>query len=519
MKAIKKHIVLTLVAAVLIVAVSFFIYLESSGKPFREYYTVGRADLSEQVSVSGTVKAAQNVDLAFEKGGIVSYVPADVGSRVSKGQVLASLNDADLLAQLDQATANVQAQEAKLSEMKQGARPEDVALAASNLAAAKTSLEEAGKGVASSVRDSYTASDDAVRNMTDPLFNNPLSDYPKFSPVIPDSQLVNNLNSDRVNIRNIMNLWGPLAAEGSSGFDAGSQIALAEKMPVIKSFLDECAEAVNLLASSPSNVSQAQIDAYKLNVSTARTEVDGASTALLGAESAYDNASSGVSVAQDQLTLEQVGGTPNQITEQQSAVDQADAAVKNLQVSIGETSIYSPIDGVVTRQDAKVGEIAPSGVPVVSVISSSKFQIETYVSEADIGKIKLGDTAEVALDAYAGESPVPAAVVAVDPAETSMNGVPSYKTTLQFSNDDARIKSGLTATLKILTNSAENTVAVPRLDVITKGSDKFVLAVNSGGDEELVSVVTGIEDPGGLVQILSGLSGGEKIISFGSAGQ
>ena len=91
---------------------------------------------------------------------------------------------------------------------------------------------------------------------------------------------------------------------------------------------------------------------------------------------------------------------------------------------------------------------------------------------------------------------------------------------MQFSNDDARIKSGLTATLKILTNSAENTVAVPRLDVITKGSDKFVLAVNSGGDEELVSVVTGIEDPGGVsVQILSGLSGGEKIISFGSAGQ
>jgi multidrug efflux pump subunit AcrA (membrane-fusion protein) len=95
--------------------------------PEQERITVTRGDVEQVVSVTGRLKAVQDVELAFQNSGRIASVGVQVGTRVRAGQLLASLDTAELYAQLRDAQASVLAQQAKLEELQSGARPEDLA--------------------------------------------------------------------------------------------------------------------------------------------------------------------------------------------------------------------------------------------------------------------------------------------------------------------------------------------------------------------------------------------------------
>lgn len=83
-------------------------------------------DLIQEVNVTGKIKSTQNVDLAFERAGKVSGVYSKVGNHVKAGQKLITLENSDIAPQVQQAQANIKAQQAKLDELRKGARPEDI---------------------------------------------------------------------------------------------------------------------------------------------------------------------------------------------------------------------------------------------------------------------------------------------------------------------------------------------------------------------------------------------------------
>ena len=176
--------------------------------------------------------------------------------------------------------------------------------------------------------------------------------------------------------------------------------------------------------------------------------------------------------------------------------------------------IRAPIDGIVTKQNAHVGEIASPGAPIVSMNSSSKFQIDIYLSEADIAKVKIGNTAAVTLDAYSNGSAFDTTVVSVDPAATVQNGISDYKTVLEFKTDDSRIKAGMTANAVISAGSSTSALIVPSSAIITEGSDTYVLKSN-GKTNDLTKVKIGIADADGNTEIISGLQEGDKVAAFG----
>lgn len=118
---IKKKWIITGIVLILMIIVGYFIFRP---KPVKyNLAAVERGNLTQLVSVTGTIKPAQSVDLSFEKAGKVSQVYVDVGQKVSAGQILVAQSNADLLAQLSEAQASVKAQEAKLDELKQGTQP------------------------------------------------------------------------------------------------------------------------------------------------------------------------------------------------------------------------------------------------------------------------------------------------------------------------------------------------------------------------------------------------------------
>ncbi|MEK7067539.1 MAG: efflux RND transporter periplasmic adaptor subunit, partial [Patescibacteria group bacterium] len=205
--------------------------------------------------------------------------------------------------------------------------------------------------------------------------------------------------------------------------------------------------------------------------------------------------------------MKKAGSTTEQIAGQEAQVQSAEANVKNYQALVAKTILTAPMSGTVAKQDAKVGEIVSANTTVVLLISANNFEIEANIPEADIAKIKVGDTADVTLDAYGNDVHFEVKVTEIDPAETVIEGVSTYKTTFQFANEDIRVKSGLTANLDILTDKKENVIAIPSRAITTNGENKTINILENGAIKE-IRVTTGLRGSDGNVEITSGISEG-----------
>src|SRR3990167_1283665 len=142
----KGNLIIFIILAV--VGGSCFFYFIKKNPPVYDFAIVKRGDIVQDVSVTGRVKPAQKVDLAFEKSGKISRVYAAIGSLIKTGQLLAILENNDLYAQLAQAEANLEAEKARLAELKNGARPEEIKIAETKVSNSEKNLEDAESNLA-----------------------------------------------------------------------------------------------------------------------------------------------------------------------------------------------------------------------------------------------------------------------------------------------------------------------------------------------------------------------------------
>lgn len=533
----KRTIIVILVIIVVGGIVGLRLLSKNRALPY-EFIIAQKGDLIREVSVTGRVKAAESVDLAFEKSGRVSAIYVKVGDKVQAGQTLISLENADLMAQLAQASASVESakaqlnqytaalesQQAKLNELKGGTRPEDIKVKEAELKKAQQDLDNYYGGISDILNDSYTNADDAVNKQIDELFSNDASLNPQLTFSITDSQTKIDVESKRITAgqelsklkSEINNLPADHLSLDKSLTDAKNHLT------IIRDFLARLNDAVN----SAVGLTQTTIATYKGYTNTARTNVNTAISDITTQQDYILAQKITVEKIQNELALKQAGTATEQITAQEAQVKQAEATVssqeaqlkyaeanvRNIQAQIAKTILKAPINGLVTKQEAKVGEIVSLNVSVVSIISEAKFEIETNVPEADIAKVKLGDSAKVTLDAYGEEVIFEAKVITIDPAETLIEGVATYKTTLQFIQEDERPKPGMTANVDILTDRKENVIAIPQRAVIVADGEKMVKIVDNQGLIKEVKVETGLRGSDGNIEILSGINEGDKII-------
>lgn len=461
-----------------------------------DFATVVRGTVSQVVSVTGKVKSAQDVKLSFEKGGRVAYVFRNVGARVGVGEALVSLESADISAQLAQAKATAKAQSAKLAELKNGARPEDILVS-------EVDVENSTNNVINDIKSGFVSADDAIRNKIDQFISNPRSTSPQLNFTVYNSQLKNDIESGRQTMESTLVSWNISIASLDRTDDVLSYAEEAENnLRSVGKYLDAVSLAVNALSGN-SSMSQTVVDGYKAAMLAGRTNV---TTAL-------DNLAASVEklrTAKSKLALKKAGTVKEQIDAQEAEVEASEASVLNLQAQLAKTVIRSPIAGIVTKQEAKAGEIATAGNILVSVISDSKYEIEANIPEADIAKVKTGDEAQVTLDAYGSDVAFRAVVTGIDPAETIIDGVPTYKTTLQFKQSDERIKSGMTANTDIAGEKRENILVIPGRTISGKGASKTVNLIDGETTRE-VTIETGLRGSNGDVEILSGLKEGDEI--------
>ena len=545
---LKRPLYVILIIVVILIGWGAYSYFAGKNVPTYGLTTVTRGNISQEVSVTGRVKPAQNVDLAFEKSGKVARINAAVGDKVAAGQILAVLANNDLAAQVLQAKASLAVQQANLNALKDGTRPEEIQIARTNVTTAQKSLSDAQSnlanvknkadvdlnnlygGVKDTLNDAYVKADDAVNKQIDDLFTNDTSNNPKLTfytggqtgsnaewkrqaagaELTQLNQEINNLPTDK------------------SGLD--SALTKGEsRLKVISDFLNALSAAINEstgLTSATQLAYKGYVNTGRTNVTTALTNINTKIQAIAAqkaanqsnvstAETSVNSADNSLKAYQDQLSLKQAGSTPEQINAQAAQVMAAQANVADTQAQFDKTIIYSPINGIITKQDAKVGEIAAQNTLIISVMSLAQFEIEANVPEADIAKVKLNDAAKVTLDTYGSSVIFEAKVIKIDLAETMVEGVATYKTTFQFSQKEERIKSGLTANIDIQTAKRGDVLIIPQRAVAQKDNDRFVMLDKGNNQIEERKVITGLKGVDGNIEIIEGLNEGDRIVSYG----
>ena len=504
-KILKKPLV---AAPILLAIVAILVVVISQDEPALATFQIKRENLISLVSVTGLVKPARGIDLAFLKGGRLSWLGVQVGQSVEAGALLARLENADLAAQLAEARARLAAEEARLRELKSGPRPEELALYQANTEKARSFLFESRLSLLAAMRDAFTKSDDAIRNKADQMFSNPTSANPRF--------LVNFDTKARLELEDLrwltegklLNL-GQLIQNGSVSSDLISLTQTFQSdLTVFQNFAAKLGSVINSLTTS-SEYPKATIDAWRADVSSARDSLALASSALAGAREKMVGADSQLLVAERELALKSAGPTAEALKIEEAVVAAAGAAAANLEALYRQTFLVAPFSGLITKKHFEVGEIVSAGTPAISLISSSDFEIESYIPEVDIGSVKVGQEVRVTLDAYPGENFL-ARVKSLEPAETARDGVSTYLATLEFLNKEAPVRSGLTANLEIVTAEREAVLAVPARAIIERDGEKIVRGF-SGQEVQEINVATGLRGAEGLIEIISGLAEGDEV--------
>jgi HlyD family secretion protein len=514
----KKRIVIGVIILV-VAALAVWGYMASRSKQSVPTVKATLGDVTSAVMVTGTTTPTQSVDLSFEQTGKVSAVYVNVGDKVKAGQPLVELEKSGLLAQLAQATAAVASAQAQLDGLKSGTRPEQIAIEEVRVANAQVALNQAEKTLTDSMVDANAKATDAVRGKTDEDFTNPQSNDPTLNFQSTNSQYNIDLVNQKPAIEKTLTSWRAELNALTADSDLLVESAASKTdLNQIKAFVDELVDALNT-AISVSAVSQSNIGVYKIDAAAARTELGLAVSEVGTAETGLQSAQANLSLEQNNLALDKAGSTPDAIAAAQALVDEAKANVEGIQVLLGKTLLRSPIDGVVTVQGAKLGQIvtvttaAIANSSLISIISLKQLEIDADIPEVNIGSLALGQTVNITFDALPGED-FKGSVMEINPAETIIGGVVNYQIKVALDSTDPRIKSGLTANLSIITAVKKNVVLLPQYAILQNNGGTFVRIV-SGTTTKDIPVKLGIRGQDGNVEIVSGVSEGEAVQNIG----
>ena len=145
-------------------------------------------------------------------------------------------------------------------------------------------------------------------------------------------------------------------------------------------------------------------------------------------------------------------------------VNASQAALNNNLTNLGYSKITSPVDGTVISRAVDVGQTVAASFNTPTLFEVAKdltqMQIETSVSEADIGKIKVGQVAKYTLDGYQDKT-FEGKVTQVRLASTTTNNVVTYTVIVSVDNSEGFVIPGMTANVSIITSDVKNALCVP----------------------------------------------------------
>jgi HlyD family secretion protein len=148
----------------------------------------------------------------------------------------------------------------------------------------------------------------------------------------------------------------------------------------------------------------------------------------------------------------------------EGTVAQAKASLHQALVNLGYTNIVSPTDGVVISRSVDVGQTVAASLQVATLFviaeDLGRMQVDTSVSEADVGKLRAGMPATFTVDAYPGER-FTGTVRQVRNAPTTVQNVVTYDAVIDVANPELKLRPGMTATVTFVWAERKDVLRVP----------------------------------------------------------
>ena len=179
--------------------------------------------------------------------------------------------------------------------------------------------------------------------------------------------------------------------------------------------------------------------------------------------------------------------------------------------------IRAPYKGKITAKYAEIGSYVTPSTNLNSGSQTKNFifelseglEIVAKVPESDIGRIKIGQEANVRIEAYPSKR-YSAIVTKIATRAVKDNNVTSFEVTLNFKDISEEIKIGMTADLQFKVEGNEEKVLVPTVSIVTEKGKKGILKVDKNNSPKFEKIEIGISS-GNKTSVIDGLEPGEKI--------
>lgn len=426
------------------------------------------------ISALGTLRPARTLALSFTAGGPLESLTASLGMPVKEGDLLAELDTSALLLQVQSAEQEVVLWSAQVESLENGPEPAQVARAesehvyqvaqaelalqvaqaelaaaerrnAADLAQAEMMAEKArllveqvqtvdassGVSVArvrfdqatsalAEAQEAYDRAWDPARDW-EAYMTDPTSPYPGAPPTGPS--LSDQLEADRV----------------------GTEAALESAQAAV-----EIARAEHRAATAASAAHPFEVRLLEKDLALAELQVE---TLQQGVDPSLAAEMERARLERDRLLdweNPMLDSAPAEdVAQARARLRQAELALAQLELQLEGAHLRAPFDGLVSAVYAGPGEWAVPGSPMVELIDTTRWLVETRnVGELTIGRVRLGAGATVRVNAFGGQE-LAGQVVAISPAAVVQQGDTTYTLTIELAPTDLALRAGMTAQLQI----------------------------------------------------------------------
>lgn len=354
------------------------------------------------IRVSGNIEAT-DVELGFKIAGRLEDCHVNEGDAVSKGSVLARLENADQKIAVALAKTSLDRAESVLAELVAGSRPQEIDLSAARVLLARQALLELTRGSRTQEIESATSDLNralAAEKSAKSQLTQAKEDFDRFTVLLKEhtvSQRDFDLNRTRYEVAQ------------NTAEESASRVNIAR-------------QALSLRKEGPR-----------------AEQIEKAKAALAQAEA--------------ELALTKAGPRQEKIDQAKTMVDEAMERLNQATLQLSYTELVAPMDGVILSRSAEPGEFFNPSTPVVTLGDIAHPWLRAYVNETDLGRIKLKDKVKVSTDSFPDKTYDGVLSFISSQAEFTPKSVQTFeeraklmfRIKIELSNPDQELKPGMPA--------------------------------------------------------------------------
>jgi HlyD family secretion protein len=228
-------------------------------------------------------------------------------------------------------------------------------------------------------------------------------------------------------------------------------------------------KAGQVIARLDPQITEGAVAQARARLSSARADLTRAQATLTNAKQTYERTvaleqAGSVATADVEAALAAKRSAEASVVAAKAGITEATASLKQADVNLAYTTITSPIDGVVISRSVDVGQTVAASLsaPVLFVIAEDlrKMEVHTSVAESDVGQLAAGMKVEFTVDAYP-EDTFTGTVKQVRYEATTVSNVVTYDAVVEVTNDQLKLRPGMTANVTFVVADARDVLTVP----------------------------------------------------------